>query len=325
MSKKFSTDIDLTQCQLLNVRLQNLVSAPGTPVAGQIWFNTTTGKIEYRGASATIDPTARANHTGTQLAATISDLAATVQAYRLDQFAAPTGPLSVGGQRVTSGATPVLAGDLTTKSYVDGLVNGTDWKASVRAATTVNITLSGAQTVDGVALIAGDRCLVKNQSTASQNGILIVGTPWTRATDADVGSLTSGASCMVTEGTTQADTQWRLVTDDPISVGATSLSFTQIGAGVAYTPGTGISIVGNVLAVDTAVVVRKFAATFGDGVTLSYPIAHNLGTLDITVAVYQISDGAEIECDVLRTNTNTVTLVFVQAPPSSSLRVVVHA
>jgi len=89
---------------------------------------------------------------------------------------------------------------------------------------------------------------------------------------------------MVTEGTANADTQWRLTTNDAIVVGSTDLTFAQIGAGSSYTNGTGISIGGNVISVDTAVVVRKYAVTFGDGSSTSIAITHALSTLDVQVA-----------------------------------------
>jgi phage-related tail fiber protein len=107
-----------------------------------------------------------------------------------------------------------------------------DAKASVRAVATANITLSGAQTVDGVALVAGDRVLVAGQTTASQNGIYVVGTPWVRADDADAAAeVTAGLMVPVAEGSTYADTLWQLTTNDPISVGSSALAFSLI-AGV---------------------------------------------------------------------------------------------
>lgn len=113
-----------------------------------------------------------------------------------------------------------------------------DYKASVRSATTANITtLAGGapNTLDGVTLAANDRILVKDQTTSSQNGIYVVTTlgtgangAWTRATDADgVGELTSGAVVAVEEGATNADSQWMLTADGPITIGTTSLTFTR--------------------------------------------------------------------------------------------------
>jgi hypothetical protein len=86
--------------------------------------------------------------------------------------------LNLQSQRITSLADPSVATDATTKQYVDNLVNGLTWKEEVRVATTANGTLATAfangQTVDGVALVTGDRILLKNQTTATENGIYVV-------------------------------------------------------------------------------------------------------------------------------------------------------
>lgn len=126
---------------------------------------------------------------------------------------------------------------LATRSYVDDAitvaVNKLDNKQSVRAATTANITLSGLQTVDGIALVAGDRILVKNQTTANGNGIYVAGTGgWLRAADADENAeVTPGLLVYVEEGATQADTIWKLTTDAPITLGSTALVFADITQG----------------------------------------------------------------------------------------------
>lgn len=326
MAKKFLVGIDLAKNEIQNAVAQVLASAPAAPVPGQFYYNSTTGRFEFRGASAWIDPTARANHSGTQTASTISDFDTQVRTSRLDQMAAPTAAVSLNSQRITNLGAPTAATDAATKGYVDGLVNGTDWKQSVRVATTANITLSGTQTIDGVSVVAGNRVLVKNQSTAAQNGIYVAASgAWTRATDADENAeVSAGLAVMVEEGTTQADTQWVLTTNDAITVGTTALSFAQIGAGVTYSQGTGISIGGNTISVDTAVVVRKFAQDIGTGAATSITVTHNLGTLDVQVQVYEKSTGETVECDVTRGSTNQVTLGFAVAPASNALRVVVQ-
>lgn len=123
---------------------------------------------------------------------------------------------------------------------------GNDYKASVRAATVgTNITLAGGapNTLDGVALAANDRILVKDQAAGSQNGIYYVATlgtgangTWTRATDADgAGELTSGAIIAVEEGTLYADSQWMLTTDGAITLGTTALNFTRKDSSTAAT------------------------------------------------------------------------------------------
>lgn len=326
MTRKFLVNIDLAKNEIQNAVAQVLAAAPSTPAPGQFYYNSTSGRLEYRGAVAWIDPTARGNHSGTQLAATISDLGTAVAATRLDQLAAPTAAVSLGNQKMINVASPTLDTDAANKGYVDAAVNGTDWKQSVRVATTANLAaLSGLLTIDAITLVAGDRVLVKDQTTQSANGLYAAASgAWARTTDADANAeVTAGLSVMVAEGG-QADTQWRLTTNDGIVVGTTALVFAQIGAGTTYSAGAGISIVGNVVAIDTAVVVRKVAVAVGDGVATSIAVTHNLATLDVQVQVYEVAAGALVDCDQVRNSANQVTLGFAVAPANVSLRVVVQ-
>jgi hypothetical protein len=125
-------------------------------------------------------------------------------------------------------------------------INSFDYKASVRAATTANITLSGTQTIDGVSVIAGDRVLVKNQSTGADNGIYVCAAgAWSRAADADGSTeVTAGMFVSVTEGTANADTFWLLTTNDAITLGSTSLTFAQYGATASPTGSAGGDLTG---------------------------------------------------------------------------------
>jgi hypothetical protein len=114
-----------------------------------------------------------------------------------------------------------------------------DYKQTARALTDSNITLSGGTPVviDGVTLLVNDRILVTGQTDGSQNGIYYVTTlgsgsngTWSRSLDANAtGEISAGTVIMVTEGTTYADTQWKLTTDDPITVGTTALTFARNG------------------------------------------------------------------------------------------------
>lgn len=335
------------------------ITQPGSPSTARIIYNSTTGRYEYwngtiwqpmdgsnppagsvPNTALATNPLARANHTGTQTASTISDLATVVQGYRLDQFAAPTSALSINSQRLTSVADPTSAQDSATKNYVDNqislAVNGHDWKDSVKAATTANITLSGTQTVDGVALVAGDRVLVKNQTTGANNGIYLVAAgAWTRTTDADnspSGEVTSGMTVPVEGGgTTNGGTVWLLTTANPITLGTTSLSFTQVGAaGATYTAGTGLQLVGNVFSLVTPVTVgnggtnattasgaRSSLAVPRSGAVLAVPaltagveatIAHGSGTGDAVAQVRAVSDGSVVG---IKIRTKDATNVYV--------------
>lgn len=324
MSRKFLTHVNFAKNEIQNAVVQNLAAAPAAPIPGQIYYDTATGRFSYFGAAAWIDPTARVNHTGTQLASTISNFDTQVRTSTIAQLAAPTTSVSFNSQLITNVLAPVSATDAANKGYVDSLANGTDWKVSVRAATTVNIALTALQTIDGISVAAGERVLVKTQTAGAENGIYLASTgAWTRAPDADAAvEVTAGLATMVTEGTTQADTQWVLATNDPITLGTTALVFAQIGAGSSYSGGNGIVIAGNVISVDQIVVTRKFSATLGAGTSIA--VNHNLNTLDVQVQIYEIADGATVECDVLRTTVNQITLGFPVAIIASAFRVVVQ-
>jgi hypothetical protein len=133
----------------------------------------------------------------------------------------------------TISTTPSNSTDIANKSYVDTVAQGLDTKASVVAATTVNITLSGTQTVDGIALIAADRCLVKNQTLSQNNGIYDVAAgAWTRSTDMNTWAQVPGAYVFVETGTTQADTGWVCTSNAGGTLGTTPITWAQFsGAG----------------------------------------------------------------------------------------------
>lgn len=189
------------------------------------------------------------------VSANITDLEATVKAYSLTSFAAPTASLTMNSQKITNLAAPTDANDAARKADVDAARSGLDVKDSVRAATTANITLSGEQTIDGVAVVAGNRVLVKNQSTASENGIYVAAAgAWARATDFDSDAeVTPGAFTFVEEGTTNGDAGFVLTTNAPITVGSTSLTFAQFSGAGQVTAGTGLTKDGSTInAVGTA-------------------------------------------------------------------------
>ncbi|MNZ35176.1 hypothetical protein D3C78_525670 [compost metagenome] len=116
---------------------------------------------------------------------------------------------------------------LATREWVTSELAKQDFKHSVVAATTANITLSGLQTIDGVALTAGSRVLVKNQTTGKDNGLYVVASAaWTRSADADISAeVTPGMLVLVERGTVNGDSAWQLVTDGPITLGTTALAY----------------------------------------------------------------------------------------------------
>jgi hypothetical protein len=154
---------------------------------------------------------------------------------------------------ITGLASPTNDSDAATKGYVDALAQGIDAKASVVAATTANITLSGAQTIDGISIVAGDRVLVKDQSTASQNGIYLCATgSWTRTTDADTYAELVAAFTFVEKGTTNADSGFICTIDAGGTLGSTSITWAQFSGAGQITAGDGLTKTGNTLNVGTA-------------------------------------------------------------------------
>ena len=257
--------------------------------------------------------------------------------------------LDADDNKVVNLADPTNPQDAANKRYVDAAVVGIDWKPSVRVATTAAITLAtgleNGDTLDGVTLVTGDRVLVKNQTAATENGLYVVqasGAP-VRSSDADTAAeITASFAVFVEEGTANTDSGWVLTNNGTVTVGTTELVFTQFtglgqitaGNGLTKTANTldvvaGLGIVSNAndVAIDTAVVVRKYATdlTYASGTPTSFTVTHDLGTRDVTVAVYDTSTYEEVITDVVRTSTSVVTILFAESPASGAFRVVVHA
>jgi hypothetical protein len=379
---KWYNNGDFNKNQSLNMLLQMIAGNHGSPVEALIWYDSTAKAIKFHNGSTvqtlgvagaggnadTLDGLdslhflARANHTGTQVAATISDLAAVVQAYRLDQFAVPTANLSLNSRKIVNLLDGTAASDAATVGQMQAALAGLSPKDAVRAASTGNVTLaSGAQNgsvIDGVTLATGDRILLKDQSTGSQNGIYTVnasGAP-TRATDADTEADLVGALVSVYAGTVNDNSLWMMTTNAPITVDTTALTFTQFLSGIAYTWAGGIGISGSTVSVaagtgltqdtdglslsvpvslanggtnaTTAANARtslgvpgRFATNVGNGSLTTLPVAHNLGTLDVVVAVYRAN--ALIEPDVNLVDSNNLNLVYSVAPAASDRCVVI--
>jgi len=254
----------ITAVQIANSTITAAQIAGTTITAGQIANQTITAAqianttiTNAQIANGTITA-AQANLTGTW---NFSDLRGTLGAN-----------LAANSNKITGLATPTLDADAATKLYVDAAVqtaaSGLDVKASCVSATTgplpantynngtsgVGATLTGNANgalplIDGVTATVSMRILVKNESAPENNGIYVVtavgdaGTAYilTRSTDFNnAATISPNSFTFIEQGTTQADSQWVLTTNGPITVGTTSLTFSQFGAASVYTAGNGI-------------------------------------------------------------------------------------
>lgn len=157
----------------------------------------------------------------------------------------PTAPTAAAGTNTTQIATTAFV-----KTEVDTAIAGLSWKNAVQAATTANIALTNATTtIDGYTLVNGDRVLVKNQATASENGIYVVNTSgaWSRATDADSAAEIDQSAVYVKRGTTNATSGWVLSNQGAITLNTTALTYSQFSGNGSYTAGNGIQISGNTI------------------------------------------------------------------------------
>jgi phage-related tail fiber protein len=164
-----------------------------------------------------------------------------------------TGVQSFGGFKASNLGAPTADTDVATKLYVDQTAQGLNTKTAVRVATTANITLSGIQTIDGVLLVAGDRVLVKNQTTTTENGTYDASSgAWTRSADSDTGIELVNAFYFVTLGNTLQATGFTQSSPGPITLGTTSIIFNQFSGAADFQAGTGLTKTGLTFDVETA-------------------------------------------------------------------------
>jgi hypothetical protein len=181
--------------------------------------------------------------------------------FALNAVGAPTGDVAMATYKITGLGAPTNSTDAATKAYVDSATEGLHIHESVVAATTANVNLANAlengDTLDGVTLATGNRILVKNQTTTSENGIYVVqasGQP-TRATDFDTATeVDSGDFVFVYSGTVNASSGW-VQTNRPATIGTDPIVFTQFSGAGTYLAGNGLTLTGNTFTIDTGVTV----------------------------------------------------------------------
>lgn len=247
--------------------------------------------INAKGLTTSITTAAVIAPAGTLSGAT---LASGVTASSLTSLGTITSLVVTAG---TISTTPSGSTDIANKSYVDTVAQGLDTKASVVAGTTANITLSGAQTIDGISVVATDRVLVKNQTAPAENGIYVASaTAWARAPDMSTWAQVPGAYVFIETGTTLADTGWVCTSDAGGTINVTAMTWSQFsgaGSGVSsitfgstgLTPATtttGAVTVGGTLAIGNGGTNSTATATaggsaYGTGTAFAFTAAGTAG------------------------------------------------
>ena len=227
----------------------NVTASSGTSTFTDVAIN---GGLDMNaGTSATI--TNLASPTNTNDAAT-KGYVDTADALKLNLSGGTmSGAIAMGSAKITGLLDPTNAQDAATKIYVDNSVQGLDAKASCRAGTTANITLSGAQTIDGVSVVADDRVLVKDQTSSAENGIYVAAAGgWSRSADANTWDELVNAYSFVEDGTANANNGFVASIVAGGTLGSTAVTWVQFSGAGQVIAGTGLTKTGNTLDVDTA-------------------------------------------------------------------------
>jgi hypothetical protein len=418
MAQKFLTSIDLNENQLLNATFEKLATDP-SGFEGRTYYNTGTDTIKvYTGSAWVSLPHTIVSGGGAGIAEALTVSAQTNGTITLTLNVADTdsaGLLPAAMWQMLTDATsdatasklvkrdangnakvaePTDNAHIATKGYVDAARQGLDVKASVRVASVAPVAIASAleagDVIDGVTLVEGDRVLLKDQSTASENGIYVAVASGAapRADDANTSAkVTTGMFTFVSEGTVNADNGFVLTTNDAITLGTTGLTFVQFSGAGQVIDGAGLTKTGNTLDVvgtadritinaDSVDIASTYAGqntivtlgtittgTWGSGATdiavasggtgasdaatartnlgiktsagtantttpalaritskacaasaggtSSTQVDHMFNSTNVIVQIYEVSSGATVIGDIVRTNADTVTITLL--------------
>jgi hypothetical protein len=248
-----------------------------------------------------------------------------------------------GAARILNLPDGVGAQEPATVAQLNAAMEGLSWKDSCRVATQANLNLAApGTTIDGVTMVAGDRVLVRAQTTASENGIYF----WngsavaaTRTLDTNAAAELEQAVTTVEEGTSAGASFRQTLVN--FTLGSGSVAWVSFGTSSSAASETTAGVLEIATQAETdagtddlravtplklatyALRVRKFSQSFGDGSATQFDVTHGFATLDVQVEVVRVSDGVSVVCDITRTSTTVVRLNFITAPTSNQYRVVI--
>jgi hypothetical protein len=318
--------------------------AAGTHTNITVTYNDNAGSISLTGAVTYTDENAQdavGNAVGNGLDYNDETGAISVDPseFALNAVGAPTGDVSLATYKITNLGAPTQSTDAATKAYVDSATEGLHIHPSAVAATTANISISSdleaGDVIDGVTLVAGDRVLVKNQTTASENGIYVVQASGAavRATDFDQPAEVDGGDFIfVTGGTVNDNTGWVQTSTGVVTIGTDPISFTQFSGAGTYLAGNGLTLTGNTFSINTSVTVDKDTAQTltnktidGSANTLSNIGNSSLSNSAITINGTSVSLGGTrtLSTDDISEDGSPVNLWFTDQRAVNALQAVV--
>lgn len=322
MARRFLTNLDLVTNELQNAVIQNLATDPTTGNKdGRIYYNTTTDKLRVyaNGTWQNIGDIYNIEGTANEITVSIVNGVATIG---LPDDVTITNDLGVGGDLT-------VTGDLTVNGTVTTVNSETVTIADNMILLNSNATGTPTENA-GIEVERGDSANVQlrwNESTdkwqVTEDGtnyvnIALAGdsittsqiTDFTEASQDVVGGMVSGSNSLSVS----------------YNDGAGTLSLDTTLASTSYlSKASGLAV--DVSTLETKLVTdgftKKVSANVGNGTNTSFAITHSLGTRDVVVNVYDNSAYDTVEVDVVRTDTNTVTVTFASAPATDAYRVVI--
>ena len=321
MARKFLVSIDLNKNELLNARIQNLGTAPSSPVSGQIYYNTGDNILYF--------------WNGTEWISTSGSLEVITDAIGLYVEG------GVGLTKVFNDATNVTTINLDDTAVTAGTYGSitkvptftVDQQGRLTSASDTNlvIPLDTQTTGDYVATIVGTENEVTVSPNSGHNAAVTIGLP----DNVEItGNLQVGGNLNVIGTVNSVNTTQINIEDNKVKLnsGFTGTPTTDAGIVVERGTSTDTEILWNEIS-DTwtltnnctnyHAIARKYSETLGASAT-SYTITHNLETTDVTVQIFEVATPfAQVEADVLRSNANYVVVNFASAPTAGEYRVVV--